>query len=261
MEKLITAKYVLRGKAHTSFSHYFLEGNALSENCALAKAAKDALGWKASGAEVSIVYVNRIGWEDELKHVYKEIPFDENLYTEMVAFNPLPYLDIDSRVLEIIPDWRYNSGLGKKLRKMRKNNQCTNWIKLNENIEFDNAAWWYLHGKVEDKVGYDKGVIVNCNKLGISKDTVRWLEISGNECIEYKDIPRKEMCFNGIIRCNVVGVNKDCLGFFYTNGMRKISYDKGEFDHWNQKGYVVAKSDTFGIVQALSMYLLKSDLL
>lgn len=229
-----------------------------SEKLALMLAAyeaKDHLG-RNTVSSVSVCYCN-CGWNFEVKEevVYKELPMTINVCDLMIA-NELSIPEPTGKVLEVIPDWCMNNHLKKKLHKIRKAGKCTDWTKLDSSIEFDNNSLWYLHGDLENKVGYDKATIL-ANKAGDSIDTVRWYSINGDKCDSYSDKPHKEMYINGIRKCNVVGVHGDCLGFFWTSDERTITYDKGTFSKWEQRGLVVQRNDKLGVLQAYHKYLMK----
>lgn len=119
-------------------------------------------------------------------------------------------------------------------------------------IELDNNSWWYIHGQLEKDLGYDKGCLINCLSLNVSKETVNWITIKDGKCN-----PRKyyNMYFNGIIDIKVEGIDKPCVGYFWTENT--TSYDKGSFQRWKQRGLICYKDDIEGREYALDKYLNK----
>ena len=88
----------------------------------------------------------------------------------------------------------------------------------------DNCGFWYLHGELENKCGYDKAIITNCKELGLYRDTI----------ID-KDKVEQKMYANGAYECKVEGIDEPCVGYFYTTN----EHDKT----WIQRGLVCLKSD------------------
>ena len=83
--------------------------------------------------------------------------------------------------------------------------------------ELDNNSWWYLHGKLENIVGYDKAYTINCFSAGYSKETLNCLEWMGETVIQVGDpLTRQQMYVNGIIPIEIEGINEPCLGYFWT---------------------------------------------
>ncbi len=240
----------------------FYVGNEESEKLALMLVANEAKGnLKYDTVDsISACYCNA-EWNFEVTEnsIYNEIPMTVNVCDLMLA-NEFVIPEPTGKVLEVIPDWCMDNSLKKKLNKIRKAGKCTDWTKLDGSIEFDNNSWWYLHGKLESKVHYDKATIL-ANKAGDSIDTVRWYSISGDKCDSYSDKPHKQMYVNGIRRCNVVGIHGDCLGFFWTADERTIYYDKGTFSKWEQRGLVVQRNDRMSVLYAYHKYLMKHECL
>ena len=135
--------------------------------------------------------------------------------------------------------------------------------------ELDNNSGWYLHGKLEKDVGYDKAIAVNCKTLGISKETrhiiERW-KIGGKNYIRLQNnLPRFEMHFNGIINVEVEGVPYRCKGYFWTVMEEKDitvinmeKYEQLDITIWLQRGLVCYANDTEANKYALQHYKSKS---
>lgn len=119
-------------------------------------------------------------------------------------------------ILNIIPD----------------NNQYSDDIDKVPSEERDNAHFWYLHGELEEIVGFDKGVITNCKTLGISKP-FKYNEDEGWT---------NKLYLKGVVECQVKGINEPCVGYFY------VTDDLG--DYWMQRGLVCLKSDKKGRLYA-----------
>lgn len=120
------------------------------------------------------------------------------------------------------------------------------------------GSWWYLHGKLEDILGYDKASVINAKECPEYIRMIHGIDsLSGNKAI----IP--ELYINDIIECEVVGVEEPCIGYFWTTNewATTISSESGEcFDnpHWDQRGLVCLKSDVEGCEYALKKYKEKS---
>lgn len=132
------------------------------------------------------------------------------------------------KTLKLIADWRFN--------EEPKNSTPI------ENIpheERDNNSFWYLHGKLEEFVGYDKAIAINCKTLGISKFSYLFGDF--------------EMHFTGIIPVKIEGIRKACIGYFWTDDF----ISDGE-EAWNQRGLVCFKDDKDSCEYAESQYKNKS---
>jgi hypothetical protein len=159
-------------------------------------------------------------------------------------------------MLHLIPDFCYNQNesLEEKAKAL---------LKEVDNKELDHNSWWYLHGELDDLVGYDKGTFVNCKSEGLSRQTVRWLEIRGNRCTEYKDIERYELYANGIFDVFVEVLNIKARAYLWTTEERMIQYTKPDgtidfFPHWVQRGLVVLPDDKEGNEDAVRAYMKKA---
>lgn len=118
------------------------------------------------------------------------------------------------KILHIIPDLYYvgSEDYSKKIESIPME-------------ERDNAGFWYLHGELENKLGFDKAVITNCKTLGISKP------------FQYdEDITINKLYLNGVVDCEVEGIDEPCVGYFY------VSEERSE-NNWLQRGLVCLKSD------------------
>ena len=226
---IIALRTIYSDDSHLYGDARFIEGDTTTEVIALAVATREALSYfkHRDIQQISICWC-KAEWNFEVTEasIYKETivtPLD--CIKALENFNVYDYIpEITGKVLQVLPDSCYNTPLYKKLRKIRKNGKCIDWTKQNHLVECDNAGWWYLHGKLEEQVHYDKAMILNATEAG---DTV-------------------------------IGVNGDCLGFFYTEDEREVAYDKGTFTYWKQRGYIVQRNDKDGVLDALHKYLTNS---
>ena len=139
------------------------------------------------------------------------------------------------KVLKMIADWRY--------KQKPKNTREYQDIPLNER---DNSSWWYLHGELEDFVGFDKATVTNCLSGGFAKQSIRYEKIVGGvvESVYNNDeSPFYRMYFNGVVDVEIEGINQPCIGYFYTDKERKVTYKGKTYDLWKQRGLVCFKSD------------------
>lgn len=239
----------------------FYVGDEESEKVALALAAYEAQESLKYVTGVNAVYVD-CEWNFEVDNapIISEYELTSHIIEDILS-KPLPCISTTGNTLEILPDTCYNNKLNSKVNRIRRSHKCTDWTKQNSDVEWDNNSWWYLHGELENQVGYDKATIINATKAGDTVQTIKWLEICGNKCTSYRDTPYRMLHINGIRDCNVIGINAECLGFFWTTDERTVEYDKGTFSNWDQRGLVVQKSDTQGILQAYHAYLMRTSCL
>jgi hypothetical protein len=138
-----------------------------------------------------------------------------------------------------------------------------------ENFAYNN--WWYIHGILEDLLGYDKADVINAKECSefIRKfpkvDSLRYngkIWIGGTDNITFEP----HLYINDIIECEVIGIDELCIGYFWTvdeSPLRVTSKSKDVFngDYWRQGGLVCLKSDIEGCRHALRMYTEKTKIL
>lgn len=132
----------------------------------------------------------------------------------------------------------------------------TPWEQVPEEQQ-DNNSRWYLHGKLRDRIGYDKAFTINCLDAGYSVDALNYVSCWGEEVDEIRDpenILHKEMRVNGIIPVKVKGIKEMCVGYFWTIERRPLRYNGKQYPCWEQRGLVCLKSDTEGREDALEKY-------
>ena len=97
--------------------------------------------------------------------------------------------------LKLIANWCYNN--------QPDNTRNYEDIPVNER---DNNPWWYLHGKLESLVHYDKGTVTNCQSGGFGKESINYSCVIGDEVKEiFEDsLLINRMCFDGIVDVEIV---------------------------------------------------------
>lgn len=96
-------------------------------------------------------------------------------------------------MIEIIASTKY--GNSNKLKKILKERH-TKYI----------SDWWYLHGMLEDDMGFDKAIMLDNNYL-------KYLEFTD------KDINKQYKLYylpDNIYKIKVLQTDKPCTGFFWT---------------------------------------------
>ena len=113
----------------------------------------------------------------------------------------------------------------------------------------DRNSWWYLHGKLEEKFGYDKAVVINLSEFPeyLGK-TLEWKTIIGDHSDVDEFIESKVMKVNGIIPVKVSTVIENCIGYFWTTDEQEITAtnkrgEKLKFNTWAQRGLVCLEND------------------
>lgn len=130
------------------------------------------------------------------------------------------------KILKLIADWRY----GNKPKDTR------DYEDIDPN-EREYASFWYLHGKLEELVGYDKATVTNLREGGFGKNSE-----------EYGYM----MCFDGIVPVEIEGIPDPCVGYFWITEYT---------DTWVQRGLVCLKSDLSGCEYAEHKYKEKPNFL
>lgn len=113
-------------------------------------------------------------------------------------------------------------------------------------LEPDDAfsCGWYLHGKLEDMVGFDLARPINLVSMGYTKDTIDYAVVRGNTVEGVRsENPRHIIHINSIIPVKCFSVEEPCVGYFWTIDMEDIIYRGNKYPNWMQRGLVCLKSD------------------
>lgn len=136
-------------------------------------------------------------------------------------------------------------------------------VKKSENFVY-NDYWWYIHGKLEEALHYDKASIINAKECqDFIKMVPEFNEMKKNKGIwtgtvnSFNFIPY--LYIDGVIECEVIGINEPCIGYFWiTNEYPMILTSKSKEiykgTYWDQRGLVCLKSDEEGCNFALKKY-------
>ena len=121
---------------------------------------------------------------------------------------------------------------------------------------------WYLHGKLEEKIGYDIASAVNPVSAGYTKNVIDWTRIEGDMVTELRStnlVP--QLYINGIIPVKVEGYEELCKGYFWVTDERTVDYLGAPYQIWYQRGLVVLEDDKKANKYALKKYNEKSTIL
>jgi len=128
--------------------------------------------------------------------------------------------------------------------------------------EVNSGSFWYLHGKLEKIIGYDKAIAINSHAAGYTKNTIDWSTISGNIVTSvHSDNERPTIYINDIVPVYVVGVSTPCIGYFWTTNEQTIQWKDKKYPHWVQRGLVCLANDQEAIDHIEPIYKLKSDII
>lgn len=155
------------------------------------------------------------------------------------------------KVLKMIANWGYNDNPPQT--RERKD------IPINER---DNNSWWYLHGELEDFVGFDKATVTNCKSGGFARKTIYATIIAGDTIQSVaSEEPYYEMYFNGVVDVEIEGIERRCKGYFYTADERQCTYRGVAYPIWRQRGLVCFADDDESCEYAMQKILQKERFL
>ena len=101
------------------------------------------------------------------------------------------------------------------------------YCQLNENVK-NSGGWWYLHGQLQEEIGYDKGLILNIEP-------------------EEMNSTQTDIALEGIYQVEVEGIEKPCIGYFWIDSLKL------------GRGLVCYKNDLESVEYARNKYQQKSD--
>ena len=119
-----------------------------------------------------------------------------------------------------------------------------------ESHKYSHCSGWYLHGRLEDEMGYDIAYFYDVpNEL--LKESADWCAIRGSRN-EYgkaygelrSDKKTLVPHINGVYECEVYGTDVPCVGYFWTTGEQDVDFGNGIVKPvWKQRGLVVFFND------------------
>ena len=119
-----------------------------------------------------------------------------------------------------------------------------------ESRKYSHCSGWYLHGRLEDEIGYDIAYFYDVpNEL--LKESADWCAIRGSRN-EYgkaygelrSDKKTLVPHINGVYECEVYGTDVPCVGYFWTTGEQDVDFGNGIVKPvWKQRGLVVFFND------------------
>lgn len=96
-------------------------------------------------------------------------------------------------------------------------NKYTEALGKDENTTI--SSWWYLHGELEDEVGFDKGAFLNLEEDMVE---IKNCYFNGND--KYFDV----VCLKeGVYDVEVIGFDKPCVGYFWITNISNIPECRG----------------------------------
>ena len=86
------------------------------------------------------------------------------------------------------------------------------------------ANWWYFHGDLQAKIGYDGGFIMNYGELSIVEK--KKMPYNSNTEITYISIE------DGVYKVKVHGIDENCIGYFWNAdfGLRGLVCLESDYD-------------------------------
>ena len=117
------------------------------------------------------------------------------------------------------------------------------------NVEEVSTSWYYLHGELEEKFGYDLFSSINAKELGLT--TTYYANVEGLDD-RYKPTvyqPSDDtftfecLCIDGEIPVKVIGTDKPCIGFFWTVDHKKVVVNGEAHDSCYSRGLVCFADD------------------
>jgi hypothetical protein len=112
-------------------------------------------------------------------------------------------------------------------------------------LETDKSSWWYLHGELQEIIGFDKALVTNVKSGGFSKDTIDWTAIDNRSQVTSvrSGILEPVMHVTGVVPVEIEGIPRKCLGYFWIDDTRDIFWEGQKYPYWKQRGVVVLKDN------------------
>lgn len=153
--------------------------------------------------------------------------------------------------IKILPDFSH--------REEMYNNVPKEISEIVESNKYPHSGGWYLHGRLEDEMGYDIASFYDVpNEL--LKESADWCSITYNRSKLRSDKKTMVPHINGVYECEVYGTDVPCLGYFWTTEEREIDFGNGIVKPvWHQLGLVVFSNDGDANAYARSKMSEKSD--
>ena len=123
---------------------------------------------------------------------------------------------------------------------------------------------WYLHGKLENKVGFDKCFITNLTSFGHYEkylDKFYLVHKINQETFDEKKVCCNRLKLNGIVPVDVEGIRERCMGFFWTVDEEPFEFfynGRRNWTKWDQKGLIILESDKEAFDYCYPLYFTKS---
>ena len=144
--------------------------------------------------------------------------------------------------IKILPDFSFN--------EEAYNNVPKEIREIVESHKYSHCSGWYLHGRLEDEIGYD---IANFYDVPseLLKESADWCAIRGsrNEYGKAYGVLRSDKKtlvphINGVYECEVYGTDVPCVGYFWTTDEQDVDFGNGIVKPvWKQRGLVVFFND------------------
>lgn len=155
--------------------------------------------------------------------------------------------------IKILPDFCYRedmyNNVPKEIREIVKSNK------------YPHSGGWYLHGQLEDEMGYDIASFYDVPKE-LLKESADWKTIRGIRGELRSDKKTMVTHINGVYECEVYGTDEPCLGYFWTVDEKEIDFGNGIVKPvWQQLGLIVFSNDRDANAYARSKMSEKSELI
>ena len=155
--------------------------------------------------------------------------------------------------IKILPNYAFN--------EEAYNNVPKEIREIVESRKYSHCSGWYLHGHLEDEMGYDIADFYDVpNEL--LKESADWCTIRGRISDNFEKAygelrsDKKTLVphINGVYECEVYGTDEPCVGYFWTTDEQDVDFGNGIVKPvWHQRGLVVFRNDVDANAYARSM--------